>query len=788
MRSLFLILLFAIEASAQSGLTCPVVEKRGSDALLRISSDLQVSILATTNGMDLKALVTDRETGTRQVLERSVDASNTMGDLYVFRMKNGTYQQFLKAGLLRWPSGGYVWAIASLDHPDVAPFLLVDLTEIDGSGIQCLPPGILSGLIFGDFSHASVAMVETQGNVLQFAEAASRLARLPHQARSTMTSSADINGGNSDGFDNSQYLRTTGAPYVLLDEENSGILTHAFLNPQYPFMVPNYVSSNFSFFLNGETSPSLSASAYSLFTIGQGPFLPSQIGSGEGGFWAYLTMPFRDGLRLESASATFHHFVVQKGLGDSDTEGWDRLLPLVASSGGSPHGAIPALTTLTQNILVPAQGSVQLPPIQSAGVILKLALQGTMNLSEWKYLRIRATFDQHATPDIDLPLCTFFGACYPSYSVQSAMWQLAALPGGGSSGTTYFPMPFDSDARIELVNLTAVDQSFSVDLDWLPGQYPKPYGYFRADYREGMSSTGVDFTTASRAGYGKLVAEVIEPLVEVSQLNANFNIFEGDERIYVDGEDHPSHHGTSHENIANWGWYGIAGFDQPFSRSTHGYSGPIPSQTNGVSELWRSFYRQRLFWDPVYYYQSLESKLEHGPSNDQNAYYRTAFFFYESDKAAPMVIQDELEHGSSANESQHALITGTNTSFQNVQSTFTGDSTQVATSKRFLVTQDPFRFRLNTANNNFGGMLRFTLERFGNGSARAKILVNGHEVGTIHQPWDQRSDPQAIRFYQTSIELPYSVTHNQTSLGIEVIPLGPSPWRQAQVKLYSYFH
>ena len=84
--------------------------------------------------------------------------------------------------------------------------------------------------------------------------------------------------------------------------------------------------------------------------------------------------------------------------------------------------------------------------------------------------------------------------------------------------------------------------------------------------------------------------------------------------------------GTLGEDSFNGGWYAVPGrLNGPGTTPISGF--PVYRKRNGREEA--VAFRWYLT-DPVSYDKSIDAKLEHGPTNDINANYRTAAFYYDA--------------------------------------------------------------------------------------------------------------------------------------------------------------
>lgn len=129
----------------------------------------------------------------------------------------------------------------------------------------------------------------------------------------------------------------------------------------------------------------------------------------------------------------------------------------------------------------------------------------------------------------------------------------------------YWRMPYQTEARVSFINYGVED----VDIDYEVYYTKKPWTensmYFHANWRQerGIETIGGDGTQdwnyTALNGTGLYVGDVLSV---VNSVPAWWG--EGDEKIYVDGEEFPSHFGTGTEDYYGYAWCTPELFDAPF--------------------------------------------------------------------------------------------------------------------------------------------------------------------------------------------------------------------------------
>ena len=149
------------------------------------------------------------------------------------------------------------------------------------------------------------------------------------------------------------------------------------------------------------------------------------------------------------------------------------------------------------------------------------------------------------------------------------MISLPVIVEDADSYNCFWHMPFRKSARIEIVNQSEKPISLLYyNIDWIKKQsLPEDTPYFYAQYRqEYPSPTARDYVVLETEGKGHYVGTV---LAVRTRSPAWFG--EGDEKIYIDGEEKPSIWGTGTEDyfLSAWGlkktstpYFGVPYFDQ----------------------------------------------------------------------------------------------------------------------------------------------------------------------------------------------------------------------------------
>ncbi|MHC4944378.1 MAG: glycoside hydrolase family 172 protein, partial [Planctomycetota bacterium] len=204
------------------------------------------------------------------------------------------------------------------------------------------------------------------------------------------------------------------------------------------------------------------------------------------------------------------------------------------------------------------------------------------------YLRkllLRMFWDGEKRPSVEVPIGDFFGVGHGvARHFVSLPLNMIAKPGRGNQAgmNCYFPMPFNSSARIEVENQAGVEVEalyYYVDYEVYPEVrentayfhaqwrrenpckkkvFPKKKGKAHADHSNEVNLDGKDnYVILDAKGRGHYVGCLLN-VDNTEAFHQNYTWFgEGDDMIFVDGEAWPpSLHGTGTEDYfcSAWGF------------------------------------------------------------------------------------------------------------------------------------------------------------------------------------------------------------------------------------------
>ncbi len=268
---------------------------------------------------------------------------------------------------------------------------------------------------------------------------------------------------------------------------------------------------------------------------------------------------------------------------------------------------------------------------------------------------LRAYWDDETTPSVEAPIGDFFGLGH-GLSRNFVSLPLQMSPQDGRGFNCWFPMPFQSAARIEVENGTEarLNLYFYVDYETYPSETRlDDHGRFHAQWRrvnptsgwadpavrwqddaEAMrkawatpNTTGADnYVIFEAAGAGHYVGCHID--VDIFSRQANDWYGEGDDMIFVDGQPWPGIHGTGTEDYFNTAFCPKQEYNAPY----HGlilYEGTDEWPWRGKQTLYRYHIE-----DPIFFEKSIKVTIEHGHANKLTLDYSSTAYWYQAEPHA----------------------------------------------------------------------------------------------------------------------------------------------------------
>ncbi len=388
------------------------------------------------------------------------------------------------------------------------------------------------------------------------------------------------------------------------------------------------------FFFDGEKEPRIRTPMTQLFG-GQFPFLPPVSGYASGGFYSYMPIPFNKHLRIAvrssavtSQSRPYYHVnwesyppstsVVSFPLDLSAAE--SNLVRAVCAewqaTTSALRAAMAAVGPWTRRELAPGERTAWLDA-EGPGVVRAFAIRFSPAVEEgaWKKARLLRElvlalyWDKAEFPSVEAPLGDFFCNAFHRRAFASL-----ALGVVDDTFVCRFPMPFGRAARGELRNdgPTPVVLETGFRIEHKPEQKHAPRNYFHARWNGGMAR-GLPHNVLYAKGQGHYVG----CFVSAVGMDGSWQILEGDDIMYVDGESTASWNGTGLEDYFNGAWYYHGLFDLPL----HGLIEKAAERTHQ--------YRFQL-QDPIVFQKGLSMNFEFGHANKAFGYMSSVAYWYQS--------------------------------------------------------------------------------------------------------------------------------------------------------------
>lgn len=289
----------------------------------------------------------------------------------------------------------------------------------------------------------------------------------------------------------------------------------------------------------------------------------------------------------------------------------------------------------------------RLAEIEGLGIISHLWM--TTNSVEENYLRkilLRIFWDAEKKPSVLVPLGDFFGIGH-GLTHNFVSLPLTMSPRNGRGMNCFFPMPFYRQAVIDVVNEGELPLTLYFYIDYeLHTKLDKGLAMFHAQWRRENPTLAVD--PPEEVGKtnldGKENYVILEAEGKGHYVGCNLNVDcvektwygEGDDMIFIDGDEKPTLNGTGTEDYFNCAYSPSEEYCSPY----HGYplvshprELPSPSSTpksprdySGKTSMYR-FHIE----DPITFKKSIRVTIEHGHANARSNDYSSTAYWYQTE-------------------------------------------------------------------------------------------------------------------------------------------------------------
>ncbi|MBN1588293.1 MAG: DUF2961 domain-containing protein [Pirellulales bacterium] len=222
------------------------------------------------------------------------------------------------------------------------------------------------------------------------------------------------------------------------------------------------------------------------------------------------------------------------------------------------------------------------------------AKQGSANHQE---MLLRIYYDGSERPGVEAPLGDFFAN---GFGRRSEVISVPVVVEDADSYNCFWRMPFRESIRIEIVNQSKKNINLLYyNIDWIKkDKLPKKTPYFYAQYRQEYPvKQGRDYVILDTKGKGHYVGTVLSVRTRSPSWFG-----EGDEKIYIDGEETASIWGTGTEDYFLSAW-GLKTTSTPY------FGTPYFDQW-GIVGGHTSAYRWHIH-DPIVFNRSIKVTIEH---------------------------------------------------------------------------------------------------------------------------------------------------------------------------------
>jgi regulation of enolase protein 1 (concanavalin A-like superfamily) len=338
-------------------------------------------------------------------------------------------------------------------------------------------------------------------------------------------------------------------------------------------------------------------------------------------------------------------------------------------------------------------------------------------------IRLRIYWDNEENPSVDAPIGSFFGMG------QFGPYGTRALPVGMDENNNlyvYFPMPFERNAKIQLVS-SREDRTEGISYEIKHKPFTDSFAnvaYFKTYFSElhPEAGDGSDYVVLDVDGTGQLVG-----LMQSMSGLKDRRYLEGDERIYVDGSKTPAYIGTGTEGSD-------LNFDNPQSTSAN-------SATMDVSTL-------------AYYY--------HKPNPSY-------------------VLVDTLDVGDRSSERKHSYKMNTQTWSGSLTGTYEGMDDDVVILDSGKAHLGFSEFKMGIPSSNQGIMLRRTFDQ-SIANQIADVYVDGSLVGK----WYRAGSNVYHKWRDDDFIIPAAYTRGKTKITIKVVNASSTiEWGEFKYEAYS---
>ncbi len=232
---------------------------------------------------------------------------------------------------------------------------------------------------------------------------------------------------------------------------------------------------------------------------------------------------------------------------------------------------------------------------------------------------LRYSWDDEDRPSVEVPFGDMFGCGFAEYRHHTALMQ--GMTSGGFH--SYWPMPYSDGAHLELLNLgkTPISHLY-YNIQYQETEEVAPTRFHAQWRRENPTKIDENYLILDAEGEGHFMGCLMSMQ---SYVKGSLVFLEGDEMIYIDGEDEPSIYGTGTEDYFQGAWYFLNGeFAAPF----HGLT--LFDKENAKVSAYRHHVP-----DPITFKKSIRVTMEHCHGNILQEDYSSVALWYQLEPHKP---------------------------------------------------------------------------------------------------------------------------------------------------------
>ncbi|CAN5523828.1 hypothetical protein BH11BAC5_BH11BAC5_01670 [soil metagenome] len=446
-------------------------------------------------------------------------------------------------------------------------------------------------------------------------------------------STYDRTGMNNDGFNGTYSFvrRNADSTLVIFDQKGPGVINR--------FWTPTPTNDTLDFYIDDTPAPTFSICYMDLFSGKVFPFIAPLCANQLGGYYCYLPIPFNKSCKivLRAKTTRFHQIgyrlynpkLLMKSFSIELDKSEQAALQQLKAIWNKPAVTVKDIYK-SETPLNEIKKTITLQPGQTA-TIFQSATGGRVAGFEIiaaaaldtiaKNIDLKITWDDEKIAAVYCPLADYFGYAFGKASMQGLL-----VGSDGKRHYSFFPMPYDRTAKIELLyrkviggnelsNVTLLTKFYVTSKKREVASEGKFYAMW---HRENPVPNGRPFTMLDVKGKGHFAGVALQSQGLVPGITG---FFEGDDSTVVDGE--LRYHGTGSEDAFNGGWYALLDcWDDAMSLPLSGaldYSIPL-ARTGG----YRFFIN-----DKISFTKSIQHSMEHGPEGNQwPADYTSVSYYY----------------------------------------------------------------------------------------------------------------------------------------------------------------